>query len=166
MESLYLFAIPVEIALLILSYLDYPEIPVLRATHPWFHNMIPATTYTHLQLLEAEWTSPLIRSSNRYTCCMCIRMLPADRFAPESCAVVKDRGGMLSLWRYCSKCEDRKTQLQQVADDNLQNRQGQLCNVCRVFVAANDATGQAGWGYCITHRSHASQDIRCLMEVQ
>lgn len=133
METLHLLAIPVKIALLILSYFDYPEVPVLRATHPWFYNMIPPTTYTHLQLLEAEWTSPLIRSSNRYTCCMCIRMLPAERFAPESYADIKDRGGMLSLWRYCYKCEDRKTQLQQVADNSLQNKQGQLCNICGVI---------------------------------
>jgi len=41
MKSLHPLAIPVEITPLVLSYLDYPELPVLRATYPWlFHPLL------------------------------------------------------------------------------------------------------------------------------
>ena len=48
MKSLYFLAILIKIALLILSYFDYPKLLVLRAIHPWFYNIIPPTTYSHL----------------------------------------------------------------------------------------------------------------------
>jgi len=63
MKLLHPLAIPVEITPLVLSYLDYPELPVLRATHPWFYKIIPSTPYSHLRLLEAEWTNTTLTSA-------------------------------------------------------------------------------------------------------
>jgi hypothetical protein len=98
---------PGEIHNAIVFFLDhpkfFPDLHNLRITNHYFHNLIPAPS--HATRLAAEvWNFARDRTPPLVTCCQCVRLRPATRFAKAMQNGARGWGGNKRHSRFCIEC--------------------------------------------------------------
>ncbi|MCJ1295028.1 hypothetical protein MMC34_006589 [Xylographa carneopallida] len=157
-DSLQLLSLPVEIETHIFSFLPFPTLQVLHATHPHFREVIdlrPSKWYQHfyalgthdehvrkppycemvLEILSTLETDPFLGYRKLKPCACCLRLRSSEHFSKNMMKPKRHMDG------FCFDCDldPKHNRYPRGTRCNTQTQPAVHCQVCRVFKKGYDA---------------------------
>ncbi|KAJ5111162.1 hypothetical protein N7532_001697 [Penicillium argentinense] len=128
----FLLAIPIELQLHIISFLDYPSSLALSHANKQLHSMIPVetpkTSTQKMAFLTAVETWQ--RNTARYACKYCLKLRPSHAFADNQLNGRRSKGDAECDRRVCLDCGFRKGIYQPGQPIVVNGRRQILCSLC------------------------------------
>lgn len=158
-------ALPVELQLIVMSYLPFDAAKALSYTNHYFHDLTDPTTLLYSLEDKQEFVAraerwQLFRWAKYLSCSKCVRMLHTSRFGEAQKRNKRYPGGKEAGKRFCLDCGVSEEYYNLGSTVKVRGVDFLLCHACKKLTAQDLASRSAIQGFCLECSSRVSLHAR------